>query len=98
MSEKQFDLMIRGGTVVSGRASEPADIGITDGKIEMVAPDLADASATQVIDASGKLVLPGVIDAHVHPFYDDDLEGISISGLHGGVTTLVPYVGPNPAW
>ncbi len=98
MSEKSFDLFIRDGKVVSGRGIEPADIGITNGKIEMVASKLADTSAARVIDASGKLVLPGIIDAHNHPFYDDNLEGTSISGVHGGVTTLVAFVGPNPAW
>jgi len=98
MSEKHFDVVIRGGTVVSGSGGVSADIAVSDGRIEMVARDLAHASARRVIDASRKLILPGIIDAHNHPVYDDDLEGTSISGVHGGITTLIGFVGPNPAW
>jgi dihydropyrimidinase len=98
MSEERFDVVIRGGTVISGQGCARADIAVRDGKIEMVARDLGDASTGRMIDASGKLVLPGIIDAHTHPVYDDDLEGTSVSGVHGGVTTLVGFVGPNPAW
>src|SRR6476659_8404242 len=50
-----FDLLIRG-------ASNLPAIGITDGKIAA----LEEGSAVEEIDATGLLVLPGVIDAHVH--------------------------------
>jgi dihydropyrimidinase len=98
MSNERFDVVIRGGTVLSGQGGARADIAVRDGKIEMVARDLAGTSADRIIDALGKLVLPGVIDAHNHPVYDDDLEGVSVSGVHGGVTTIIGFVGPNPAW
>jgi dihydropyrimidinase len=98
MVKNGFDTVVLGGTVVSGHGQAAADIGITDGKVEVIARGLSRQSAAHVIDASGKLVLPGVIDAHNHPVYDDDVEGTSISAVHGGVTTLIPFIGPNPAW
>ncbi len=96
--EKRFDTVIRGGTVVSGQGTVAADIGINDGRIEVVGSNIAEASAARVIDASGQYVLPGVVDAHSHPVYDDGFEATSAGGLLGGVTTLVAYAGPNPAW
>ena len=98
MPEQSFDVIVRGGTVVTGQGGAPADIAIRDGRIEMIARDLTNVPARRVIDASGKLVLPGIVDPHTHPVYDDDLEGTTISGVYGGVTTNVGFVGPNPAW
>ena len=98
MTEKRFDMAILGGTVVWGQGSATVDIGIIDGKIDVIAQNIPKESAARVIAASGKLVLPGVIDAHCHPVYDDDVEGTSISAAHGGVTTMIPFIGPNPAW
>ena len=100
MVETRFDVVIRGGTVVSGQGSTRADIAIRNGRVEMLARDLTQASAARVIDATGKLVLPGILDAHTHPIpaYDDALMGTSISGVYGGVTTVMGFVGPNPAW
>ena len=98
MTEKRFDTAILGGTVVWSRGSTMADIGIIDGKIDVIARNIPNESAARVIDASGKLVMPGVIDAHCHPVYDDDIEGTSIAAAHGGVTTMIPFIGPNPAW
>ena len=60
----EFDLAIRGGTVVTAGDTVRADIGVRDGRIVAVAAGVADAA--RVIDASGLLVLPGGIDSHVH--------------------------------
>jgi D-hydantoinase len=60
-------------------------------------------AANQVIDARGKVVLPGVVDAHVHvetpgpptkPFgvYSDDFENMSRAAVMGGITTVIPFV------
>ncbi len=98
MLEKRFDVVVRGGTVVSGQGGTNADIAIRNGRIDLVAHDLSDVPAGRVIDASGKFILPGIIDAHVHPVYDDDFTGTSLAGLFGGVTSIVGFVGPNPAW
>ena len=62
-----LDVLIRGGTVVSPNASEPFDIGIKDGRIvAFAAPKSVDLEASRIVDAHGKFVVPGGIDAHVH--------------------------------
>jgi allantoinase len=61
----QYDLLIRGGTAVTPAGPVAADIAVADGQIVAVAPELAGA-AREAIDAAGLLVLPGVVDAHVH--------------------------------
>ena len=60
----EFDLAIRGGTLVTAADTVRADLGIRDGLIAAVAGRITDAART--IDASGLLVLPGGIDSHVH--------------------------------
>lgn len=59
-----FDLVIRGGTIATAADVFRADLGIRDGRIAVIADRIADGE--RVIDATGRLVLPGGIDAHVH--------------------------------
>ena len=94
---EQFDIVLKGGTVVSGRGEVQADVGIRGETIAAVGPDLR-GEAARVIDARNKLVLPGVIDAHVHPVYTDDLEATCRAGASGGVTTILAFVGAFPSW
>jgi allantoinase len=61
----RFDLLIRGGTVIQGSIVSRADLGIADGLIVEMAPELG-GSSTAEIDATGLHMFPGVIDAHVH--------------------------------
>ena len=61
-----MDLLIKNGTVVTDSEMFAADIAVTDGKITAVAADLKPTADTAVVDAAGKLVLPGAIDAHTH--------------------------------
>lgn len=60
-----YDLIIKNGTVVTSEQTLEADVAVKDGKIAKFAPNLDD-SADRVIDAKGKHVFPGMIDAHVH--------------------------------
>ena len=62
-----FDTIIRHGQIIDGTGQGPveADIGLARGSIEVVG-DLAGATAAVDIDASGKIVAPGFIDAHAH--------------------------------
>lgn len=57
-----YDLILRGGTIVG---VEEADIGVADGKIAAIEPDLEGAD-TEEVNARGRHVFPGAIDAHVH--------------------------------
>ena len=60
----KLDTIIRGGRVATASDTVVCDVGIRDGKIVALGEDLGAAGET--IDASGKLVLPGGIDSHVH--------------------------------
>src|SRR6201999_967565 len=93
----RFDTIIRGGTVVTAADTFYCDVGIHDGKIEALGNDLA--TAATVIDATGRLVLPGGIDSHVH-FAQPSGDGIVMadgfatgtrSAAFGGNTTLLPF-------
>ena len=92
-----FDLIIRGGTVVTGSTIFKADIGVKGEKVVALGQDLG-AEAGRVIDARGKLVLPGGLDVHTHlqlPFCGtvsaDDFENGTKAGAMGGVTTLIDF-------
>lgn len=60
-----YDLIIKNGTLVTPTSSFRADVAVKDGKICAVAQSISGAGAG-VVDASGKLVLPGAIDPHTH--------------------------------
>lgn len=93
----EFDLVVKGGTIATASDIFKADIAIRGGKIVQIGEKL-DGGA-QTIDASGKYVLPGGIDSHVHisqPSGDgivmaDDFESGTRSALFGGNTTIMPF-------
>jgi dihydroorotase-like cyclic amidohydrolase len=58
-----FDLLIRGATVVGTGEERRLDVGVSDGLIAALGPELA-GPANEEIDAAGMHLLPGVIDAH----------------------------------
>jgi N-acyl-D-amino-acid deacylase len=66
-AQSPFDLLIRGGRVLDGTGNPwfPADLAVRDGRIVAVGT-LAGATATRVVDASGRYVAPGFIDLHSH--------------------------------
>lgn len=85
----QYDLIIRGGSVVDGTGADArtADIAVSDGVIVEVGA--IDGSATRSIDADGALVIPGIVDIHTH--YDGQAtwdQRLQPSSWHG-VTTVV---------
>ncbi|MCP4542334.1 MAG: dihydropyrimidinase [Chloroflexi bacterium] len=89
--EKQFDLLLTGGTVVTGEGMRLADVGVQGETITAVEPNLPHEAAHEVIDVTGKYVFPGVIDAHVHPVYVDNVEDCSRVAAYGGTTTLLHF-------
>ncbi|MFA9271787.1 MAG: amidohydrolase family protein [Baekduiaceae bacterium] len=89
-----FDLVVRGGTVVSGAGTRRADVAVEGGRIAAVGEDIG--SARDEIAADGLLVLPGVVDEHVHPIYHDDPRQTSIVGAFGGVTTIMGFAYAHP--
>jgi len=91
-----FDRIIKGGLAVCPGSINRLDIGLVDGKISKMASDLKDSDAQEVINATGKYILPGLIDVHVHPVYVDTIEDCSILGAFGGITTMIHYAYARP--
>ncbi|MCK5844620.1 MAG: D-aminoacylase [Victivallales bacterium] len=85
-----FDLLIQNGTVLDGTGAEAirADVGICGDRIEAVG-DLSNADAHQTIDAIGKMVCPGFIDAHSHSDAYLLIEPRASSKIFQGITTEV---------
>ena len=82
----KFDLVIKGGDVVDPSQNLHArrDIGIRNARIAAVEPDIALTAAAQVLDATGKLVTPGLVDLHAHVFPQGSAIGLPAD-------ELVPY-------
>ena len=98
MATQKADVLVKGGLLVTGQGISRSDLLIAGGKVKEVAPDLSQRQATRVIDATGKYVLPGAIDAHCHPVYADKMDTMSLCAAYGGITTLIPFIGNNPVW
>jgi dihydropyrimidinase len=92
-----LDLVISGGTVATASDLFQCDVGVRDGRIVALGHSLG--SAARVIDATGRLVLPGGIDSHVHiaqPSGDgivmaDDFASATLSAAFGGNTLVMPF-------
>ncbi|MBX3554274.1 MAG: dihydropyrimidinase, partial [Pseudolabrys sp.] len=92
-----FDTIIRGGTVVTAADTFKADVGIRGGIIVALGSDLGDA--TEIVDATDLLVLPGGIDSHVHIAQPsgpgismaDDFASGTRSAAFGGNTMVLPF-------
>ncbi|WP_205856355.1 amidohydrolase family protein, partial [Phytoactinopolyspora endophytica] len=85
-----FDVIIRGGLVVDGTGAPGwrADVGITGSVIAAVGR-LGDAPAGDVVDAAGRVVMPGFVDAHSHADAAVLDDGVQLALLRQGVTTIV---------
>jgi len=86
-SAAEFDLVLKGGRVIdpSRRFDALADVGIANGRIAAVRPSIPASAAADVLDASGTLVTPGLIDIHTH-VRTAEMPSICLSQ---GVTSLV---------
>ena len=88
-----FDLVVRGGNLIDPAAGVEGrrDIGIVGDRVAAVDTAIAAEQADRVIDATGRIVSPGLIDAHAHVFRGADYFGIDADSLawRSGVTTWV---------
>ena len=92
-----YDLVIRGGTVVTAADTIVCDVGIRDGRVATLADGIS--AGAEEIDAAGKLVLPGGVDSHCHidqpssmgATTADDFRSGSISAACGGTTCIIPF-------
>jgi dihydropyrimidinase len=91
-----FDLLLVGGLVVTGQGVRRADVGILGGRITALESNLSHHPAQKTIDATNRLLLPGVIDVHVHPVYLDNMEQCSRLAAFGGTTTLMHFAYARP--
>ncbi|HVG25440.1 MAG TPA: dihydropyrimidinase [Thermoanaerobaculia bacterium] len=89
--------VIRNGRIVTAVDDYNADLLIEDGTISMIAKSI-DVEADRVIDAKGRLVIPGGIDPHTHmqlPFggteASDDFDTGTVAAAHGGTTTIIDF-------
>src|SRR5262245_39508462 len=89
----KFDLVIKGGDVLdpSQNLRAKRDIGIRFGLVEAVEPDIPEARAQRLLDASGKLITPGLVDLHTHVYPYGSAIGIPADELvaHQCTTTCV---------
>jgi dihydropyrimidinase len=98
-----LDLLVRGGTVVTDGAARTADVGVRDGLIAGVWDPGQQLAATTVVDATGRIVMPGAIDAHFHTntgwaqmaVKADDATSATRSAAAGGITTVITFVWGN---
>ncbi len=91
---------MKNGEVVLENGLKKVDLFVDDGKIVKIGAELSD-NADEVVDCSGKIVLPGLIDAHVHfrdpgQEYKEDFESGSRAALAGGITTVLDMPNNKP--
>jgi dihydroorotase (multifunctional complex type) len=94
----KFDLAVRGGTVVTAEGRAHLDVHISGGRIALVGPS---QPAQEEIDASGLLVLPGMVETHAHlmdpgdPAREDFPSGTA-AAVANGVTTILEHTHSHP--
>ncbi len=84
----QYDLLVRGGRLIDPRNGIDGlrDVAIKEGTIARVAEGIPASEARHVVDATGLIVTPGLIDIHAHVFYGTDPD----TYLSGGVSAVAP--------
>lgn len=97
-----MSILIKNGTVILSEKSDMLDIFIEDDKIAKIGKNL-DVDADKIIDAEGKLVIPGGVDVHTHMSLDlgeyvavDDFYTGTVAASHGATTTIVDHIGALP--
>ena len=102
MTTNSASLLIRSGRVIDpGRVDGPADVLVKDGTIAEIGRNLKAPAGTQVLEASGKLVLPGFVDLHVHLRepgfeYKETIQSGAAAAAAGGFTSICCMPNTNP--
>lgn len=98
-----MDLVIRGGTVATGDGVFTGNVGIRDGRVVALWTGAVPA-ALEELDATGKLVIPGGVDPHVHleatsqgTRTADDFQSGSEAAALGGTTTVIDFAYQSPS-
>lgn len=98
-----MDFLLKNARIVTSSTVFEGSIGVEDGKIASLSPNLEPSGAT-VFNAEGKIVIPGGIDAHTHmelPVANttsaDDFYSGTVAAACGGVTTIIDFVDPRPS-
>ncbi len=94
-------ILIRRGTLVTPEATFVADIKIVDGRIVEIGESLSNSGVEEVIDAKGLIVMPGIVDEHVHMRepgleYKDNFSNGTMGAALGGVTTVLEMPNTKP--
>ena len=89
----QFELLIKGGRVIDpgSRTDAVRDVGFAGGRVTAIDADIPADRARQVVDASGAIVTPGLIDLHTHVYWGGTSLGVDADAMaaRSGTTTFV---------
>jgi len=96
----RFDLLVKGGTLVTPAGIAPGDVGIAAGRVAAIG-DLGSAAAAETVDATGLHVLPGLIDTQVHfrepgNEHKENLEAGTRGAVLGGITAVFEMPNTSP--
>ena len=95
-------MILKGGTVVRDGVSDVADVAISEGRIESIAPVIEPNDGDKVVDCSSLIVTAGLVDLHVHlrePGFSakETIATGTAAAAHGGFTTVCAMPNLNPA-
>ncbi len=93
--DRPLDLVLEGGTFFLGEGRRASALGVQDGQVAWIGAAEETPPAEETVDLTGKIILPGAVDPHVHfrtfSSQCDTLADVARSAAHGGVTTIVAF-------
>ena len=95
-----YDLLLKGGRAIdpSRRIDKGLDVAVKDGKIARMEQAIPPSEAREVLDVSGKIVAPGLVDVHTHVYHPGrNWNHPDVAGVRSGVTTIADAGGPGSA-